>query len=167
MNVQIRAATTSDLSAILDIVNDAILNTTADYRYDKQSLDDIIKWYDDRLSKCYPVLVADREGVVLGYASYSQFRERIGFRFCMEHSIYVLAGFTGNGVGSLLLKELIRHCRAQGHHTMIACIDSANSGSIVFHKKNGFEHIGEMKQIGRKFDRWLDMTIMQLTLLVL
>jgi L-amino acid N-acyltransferase YncA len=162
----IRDATAADLPAILEIVNHEILHNTADYRYDEQKLGDITAWFEDRKAKSYPVIVAvsEEDGQVAGYASYSQFRERIGFRFTMEHSIYVKSGLTGKGVGSVLLKELISRSKGQGHHAMIACIDAANQGSVAFHAKFGFEHTGTMKQIGYKFDRCLDMTIMQLTM---
>ena len=117
---------------------------------------------DDVLSKGLPWLVAERGGVVLGYAYANHFRPRRAYRFCLEDSVYLAADAKGQGLGRLLLAELLARCEAAGARQMLAVIgDSANLGSIGVHRTLGFEHIGVMKAAGWKFDRWLDVVIMQ------
>lgn len=164
MDIRIRPATASDLPGILDIVNHSILHTTANYNYAPQTLADQQLWYDEKLQKEYPVLVADARGKVAGFSTYGKFRERTGYRFTVEHSVYVAEGFGGKGTGRRLLEELIQIAKNQGYHTMIGGIDAANSGSIAFHKKLGFEECGAIREAGFKFDRWLDLLFVQLIL---
>jgi L-amino acid N-acyltransferase YncA len=111
-----------------------------------------------------PVIVAETENGTIGYATYGTFRHKIGYRFTVEHSVYVAEEFLGKGVGKLLLAELIQLAKKQKYHTMIGVIDSENKGSIAFHKKYGFETVGVIKESGYKFDRWLSSVFMQLIL---
>ena len=114
---------------------------------------------------CVASLVAEREGQVLGYAYANYFRPRMAYRFALEDSIYLAPSAQGQGVGTLLLDELIRQCQALGARQMLAVIgDSANQGSIRLHAKAGFEATGVMRSVGWKFERWLDVVIMQKTL---
>ncbi|PWA04768.1 GNAT family N-acetyltransferase [Flavobacterium psychrotolerans] len=164
MSIIIRPATQNDLPAILDIVNYSILHTTANYSYDVQSLEMQQKWFEDKKSKHFPVVVAEMNGIVIGFGSYGTFREKIGYQFTVEHSVYVSSNATGKGIGRLLLTELITLAKAQGYRTMIGAIDADNSGSIAFHKKFGFVESGVIKDAGFKFGKWLDVLFMQLIL---
>ena len=120
---------------------------------------------NDVLAKGLPWLVAEVEGRVLGYAYANHFRPRLAYRFCVEDSIYLHRDARGQGLGSLLLAELIVRCEAAGARQMLAVIgDSANAGSIGVHRRLGFEHVGVMKSAGWKFDRWLDVVVMQRSL---
>jgi phosphinothricin acetyltransferase len=102
------------------------------------------------------------QGRVLGYAYANHFRPRRAYRFCLEDSIYLHRDARGRGLGTLLLAELVAQCEAAGARQMLAVIgDSANAGSIGVHRRLGFQHVGTMKSAGWKFDRWLDVVVMQ------
>jgi len=114
------------------------------------------------LSKGLPWLVAVRDGRVLGYAYANHFRPRRAYRFCLEDSIYLSDAARGQGAGKQLLAELMAQCEALGARQMLAVIgDSANAGSIGVHRSLGFEHTGLLKSAGWKFERWLDVVLMQ------
>lgn len=164
MNVKLRPATVNDLEKILEIVNHSILHTTANYSYDIQTLEVQTKWFEDKKAKNLPVVVADLDGEVVGFGSYGQFREKIGYQYTVEHSVYVVDNIIGKGIGSKLLTELIRLAKEQGFHVMIGAIDADNAGSIAFHEKFGFVVTGTIREVGYKFDHWLDLVFMQLIL---
>lgn len=160
----IRNATPEDLPAILSIVNHAILHTTANYLYEPQTLTDQQKWWQDKQNKSFPVLVAQVNNEVIGFASYGTFREKIGYQFTVEHSVYVATEYINQGIGSKLLSALIELAKSEGYHTMIGAIDAENHDSIAFHEKFGFIKAGLIKQAAFKFDRWLDLQFVQLML---
>jgi phosphinothricin acetyltransferase len=162
--IKTRIATISDLPDILYIINHSITTSTSDYRYDTIDITNLHSWYQERIKNNEPVFVATMDDRVVGYATYCQFRERIGFQYSVEHSIYCHHDYQGQGIGSVLMNELILFAKNQKIHTMVACIDSDNTNSIVFHKKFGFQQAGQMKEVGYKFGRYLDMTLMQLML---
>ena len=160
----IRIATISDLPDILYIINHSITTSTSDYRYDTINIVKLEQLYEERKTNNEPVFVATINNLVVGYASYSQFRERIGFQYSVEHSIYCHHDYQGKCIGRLLMNALIIHAKEQKIHTMVACIDNNNTNSIAFHEKLGFQYVGQMKEVGYKFGRYLDMTFMQLML---
>ena len=164
MSIKLRPATLNDLPAVLEIVNYEILNTTAIWDYDIRTLEQQIEILNEKQNKNFPFLVAEKEGKIAGFGTYGTFRHKIGYRFTVEHSVYVHKNFHGNGIGATLLNELIEIAKTQKLHTMIGVIDSENHGSISFHQKMGFEMVGHIKQTGYKFDRWLDSVFMQLML---
>ena len=164
MEITLRKAILEDLPAILDIVNYSILHTTANYNYDVQTLEIQTQWFAMKGSKNDPVIVADYNGIIVGFGTYGQFREKIGYQYTIEHSVYVDNEYIGKGIGKLLLTELIRLAKEQGMHVMIGGIDAENTDSIDFHKKFGFVENGIIKEAGFKFGRWLDLLFMQLIL---
>ncbi|MFT3796077.1 GNAT family N-acetyltransferase [Flavobacterium sp.] len=164
MEIIIRPAVIADVPSILDIVNHAILHTTANYNYEPQTLETQLQWFKDKQQHNFPVIVAEFENQVIGYGAYGTFREKIGYQYTVEHSVYVADNHFGKGIGKLLLTELIRLARAQNYHVMIGAIDADNADSIAFHKKFGFEECGVIKQAGFKFGKWLDLLFMQLIL---
>lgn len=164
MEIKIRPATIADLENILEIVNYSIVHTTSNYNYDRQSLALQKQWFEKKEREKFPVLVADYNGNAIGFGTYGSFREKIGYQFTVEHSVYVKEEFTGKGIGKLLLPALIKQAKAEGYHTMIGAIDASNSGSIAFHKKFGFLENGIIKEAGFKFGKWLDLLFMQLLL---
>ena len=164
MNVIIRNANVEDLPQILEIVNHAILHTTSNYLYEVQTLENQLQWFEEKKSKQFPIIVADYNGTALGFGTYGTFREKIGYRFTVEHSVYVAPEFIGKGIGKQLLLALIVLAKDEGYHTMIGGIDAANTGSIDFHRKFGFVETGIMKEVGFKFGKWLDLQFMQLIL---
>lgn len=164
MEIELRDATPKDLPGILAIVNYNILNSTAVYDYDPKTLADLKEWFDERNHAGLPILVAVKDDAVVGYGTYGPFRFKQGYRFTIEHSVYILQGHSGKGIGKRLLLGLIAKAKSAGFHTMIGGIDAENEGSITFHKKLGFTETGTIKEAGYKFDRWLDLTFMQLIL---
>ena len=164
MQTTIRPAEVKDLTAILEIVNYNILNSTAVYDYDPKSLADMDIWFKERQQEGYKVIVAELENSIAGYAAYGIFKPKKGYRYTVEHSVYVSGNFQGKGIGKLLMAELIAIAKKESIHTMIGVIDSDNKTSIAFHKEFGFKETGFLKQAGFKFDRWLDVTFMQLML---
>ncbi|MBB34653.1 MAG: GNAT family N-acetyltransferase [Hirschia sp.] len=160
----IHEATDDDLPGILDIYNDAVSNTTAIFSEQMVTLENRAKWRSDREWAGYPVLVARRNGEVLGYASFGDFRSFPGYRFTVEHSIYVQKQARGQGLGRLLMGELIDAARHAGKRMMVAGVDSQNEGSIQFHENFGFVRTALMPAVGFKFGRWLDLVFLQLDL---
>lgn len=161
MKALVRDATRADVAAILEITNHAILNTTAIYDYHARSLETQLAWFEKRKADGFPVLVAELDNTVVGYASYGRFRERQAYRTTAEHSVYVAQGFEGKGIGGQLLEELMVRAKSQNIHTLVGGIDASNHGSIAFHKKHGFTEAGTIKESAHKFGKWLDLLFMQ------
>ena len=158
----IRPSEAADLPAITDIYGWNVLHGTGTFELDVPDQAEMSRRRDDVLGKGLPWLVAERDGVVLGYAYANHFRPRRAYRFCLEDSIYLADAARGEGVGTLLLAELVSRCEAAGARQMLAVIgDSANAGSIGVHRALGFEHTGILRSAGWKFDRWLDVVLMQ------
>lgn len=164
MKIKLRDYITEDTQEILDIINYNILNSTALYDYKVRSYEQQKVLLEEKINKNFPVIIAELDGVVVGFGMYSEFRFREAYKFTVEHSVYVNKDFHGKGIGKLLLQELIELAKKQGLHTMIAVIDSENQSSIDFHEKFGFKTVGIIKESGFKFDRWLHSVFMQLIL---
>ena len=164
MNVQIRSFEIKDTQNILDIINYNILNSTALYDYKTRNFEDQKRILKEKISKGFPVIVAEFEGKLVGFGMYSEFRFREAYKFTVEHSVYVSPNELGKGFGKLIMARLIELAKAQGLHTMIGVIDSENKSSILFHEQFGFKTVGIVKETGYKFDRWLDSVFMQLLL---
>jgi L-amino acid N-acyltransferase len=164
METIIRNASDKDLPFILDIYNDAIINTTAVYDYKPHTLEMRRNWFDDKIKNKIPVLVAETRQRVSGFASYGAFRAWAAYKYSVEHSVYVHQDFRRRGIAKQLLKALIEQATSQEIHTMIAGIDASNNISIELHRQFGFEPAGCVKQAGYKFGRWLDLLFMQLIL---
>jgi len=161
MKCIVRNAETKDLASIREIMNDAVLNTTAIYDYHERSDVYVQHWFESLTQAGMPVLVCEVDGLCVAYGCYAVFRPKDGYRFCVEHSIYVHKDYRGKGLGKMLLEKLIDTARQQNLHTMIAGIDAENVESITFHKKFGFAECGYLKEVGYKFDRWLDLVFME------
>jgi len=158
----IRPSTPADVSAIAVIYAWHVLHGTGTFELDAPDDAEIARRRDDVVGKGLPWLVAERGDEVLGFAYASRFRPRPAYRFCVEDSIYLADKALGQGVGRLLLAELMAQCEARGSRQMLAVIgDSANAASIGVHRALGFEPTGTLKAVGWKFDRWLDVVIMQ------
>ncbi len=162
--MRIRDARDTDLPEILAIHNDAVLNTTAIWNSTPVDLADRQAWAAARRAAGYPVLVAEREGQVAGYASFGDWRAWEGYRFTVENSIYIRADQRGHGIGSALLAPLIEAATAIGKHVMVAGIEAGNEASIRLHRRHGFEVAGQFREVGQKFGRWLDLVFLQRTL---
>jgi L-amino acid N-acyltransferase len=164
MGIKIRAYKAGDAEIITGILNYYIANSTALYDYALRTTGQQQAIFDEKLQKGFPVIVATIDDKVIGFGYYSEFRFREAYKFTVEHSVYVAPGEHGKGIGKALLQGLIGLAKRQNLHTMIAVIDSENKDSIVFHEQFGFETVGNIKESGYKFDRWLHSVIMQLFL---
>lgn len=161
--MEIRRATAADLPAILDIYNDAVLTTTATYDYEVRSLEAQQRWFEEHDRDGLAVYVAEApDGEVVAWSSLSHFHARPGYRFTLENSVYVSAGERGKGIGSLLIPPLIQAAKDSGAHAIIAAIDADSAASLRLHARFGFEQVGHLKEVGYKFERWLDVIYMQL-----
>ncbi|MFM1887377.1 MAG: hypothetical protein RL026_2534 [Pseudomonadota bacterium] len=149
-------------AAILDVLNDAILHTTALYEYEPRTPQSMDGWFATRHERGFPVLgLEDRDGVLLGFATYGVFRAYAAFGRCVEHSVYIHPAHRGQGHGERLLRELLDRATAQQLHLMVGCLDAGNAASIALHRKLGFEHAGTLREAGWKFGRWLDLAFYQ------
>ena len=165
MTLLIRPSTAADLPAITAIYAWNVHNGTGTFELEAPDLTEMTRRRDDVLAKGLPWLVAQRGDEILGYAYANHFRPRRAYRFCLEDSVYLAQAAQGQGVGSLLLTELLARCEALGARQMLAVIgDSANLGSVGVHRKLGFEHVGVLRAAGWKFERWLDVVLMQKSL---
>lgn len=161
----IRPSTPEDLPAIASIYGWNVLHGTGTFELEEPGVAEMSKRRDDVLGKGLPWLVAEVDRNVVGYAYANYFRPRLAYRFCLEDSVYLSPEAVGKGVGKLLLIELIARCEAAGARQMLAVIgDSANAASVGLHRALGFEPVGTMRSAGWKFDRWLDVVMMQKSL---
>lgn len=160
----VRAAQARDVPAILDIVNDAILNSAALFEYEPRTLGEQAGWLAERNAGGWPVLVAEVDGDTIGFASYGPFRARPAYAATVEHSVYVAQHGRSKGVGRALMLALIAAAKADGRHVMVGGIDGSNDASIAFHAALRFVETGRMPEVGWKFERWLDLVFMQLIL---
>jgi L-amino acid N-acyltransferase len=159
--MQIRDAIESDLPVLLAIYNEVIATSTAVYSYLPVTLEDRTQWWHTRVGQGYPVLVAVNGSGVLGFSTFGDFRAWPGYRFTIEHSVHVRSDSRGQGVGRELVKALFPRATALGKHVMIAGVDAANEASIRFHERLGFEKAAHLREVGHKFDRWLDLVFLQ------
>ena len=150
----IRTATIQDIEQITAIYNDAIMNTTAVYTYEAETVASRMAWFN---AKTAPIFVYELEGKVAGYATYGPFRPWPAYQYTVEHSIYVTPQFQRRGVARALLATLLDTAKAEGYHTMVAGIDADNHGSIHLHEQAGFAYAGKLCEVGYKFERWLDL----------
>jgi L-amino acid N-acyltransferase YncA len=158
----IRDAQTGDLPQILTIFNEVIATSTAVYATQPSSLAERTEWFEQRRQRGFPVLVAAEGESVLGFSSFGEFRGAwSGYRYSVEHSVHVRADARGRNIGGLLVEALFPLAVALDKHVMIAGVDAANQGSIRFHERLGFVRVGCFKEVGRKFDRWLDLVFLQ------
>jgi L-amino acid N-acyltransferase YncA len=160
--MQVRPATPADLPEIQSIYAFHVLHGTGTFEEAPPSVEEMTQRFDKVTSHGWSWLVATDETGVLGYAYYTQFRDRSAYRYCAEDSVYVREDVRGQGVGKVLVMRLIEDATAQGMRQMIAVIgDSENVGSIGVHASLGFHMVGTMKAVGVKFGRWLDVVSMQ------
>jgi L-amino acid N-acyltransferase len=159
--MKIRDAIRADIEAITAIYNEVLTTSTAIYNDRRATAEDRLAWWQARLEQCYPVLVAVEGETVCGFGSFGDFRSWPGYRYTVEGTVHVASGLRGKGVGSLLLKELVERARAAGKHSMIAGVDSENTASLRFLERSGFERVGYLPEVGYKFDRYLNLVLLQ------
>jgi phosphinothricin acetyltransferase len=163
-DVVIRDATAADLQAISDLSNAMVTTSTIAWTETPETLAQREAWFDHQQVDGNPVLVADVDGTVVGYATYGDFRDSHkwpGYRFTIEHTIHVREDHWGRDIGRALLDALIDRGRLAGKHVIVAAIDSANVGSIRFHERLGFAEVARMPETGHKFGAWLELVLLQ------
>ena len=166
MTRNIRDATAADLPRIAALYGREVLNGTATFELEPPGAEEMAARFAAVKRHGLPWLVAELDGVFAGYAYASPFRPRPAYRYGVEGSVYVEEAARGHGVGRALLEALIARVRAMGlRHVIGAISDSDTSAaSIALHRSLGFRDAGVYRQVGWKFDRWLDVTLMQLDL---
>lgn len=157
----IRPAVEPDLSGILAIYNEAILNTTAVYDYEPHTLSMRQAWFRDKQAAGFPVLVAEVDSAIAGFASLGAFRAWAAYQYTVENSLYVAPGYRGQGIGKQLLQHLITAAQHQNLHAIVAGIDAENWISCKLHQQFGFQEVAHFHQVGYKFGRWLDLKFFQ------
>jgi L-amino acid N-acyltransferase YncA len=160
----IRDATVSDLAAVTDIYNEVLLHSTAIYREEPTTTEERIAWWRAQLEKGYPLLVAEDEGSIIGFASFGDFRPWPGYRFTVEGTIHLRREARHRGIGTMLFQKLLSRARDAGKHMMIAGVDSENIASLRFMEKLGAERRAHLKEVGFKFGRFLDLVYFQIPL---
>jgi len=158
--LKIRKATLKDLKEITKIYNEAILNSVATFDTEIKSLQEQKIWFENHGSK-NPILVAEQNGLVVGWASLSKWSDRCAYSDTAEISVYVKEKYQGKGIGKKLMQSIIIEGEKVGLHAIIARITQGNKLSIHLHEKFGFEHIGVMKEVGQKFGKRLDVYLME------
>lgn len=157
----VRDATPADIPAIRDLYNALIDTTTIAWRDDPATTEEMEAWLAERQRLDHPVFVADIDGDVVGYTCWSTFRSFPGYRHTAELTIHVRGDLHGRGIGKTLLDALVDEARRRGIHVLVAGIDADNEASIEFHRALGFTEVARMPEVGRKFDRWLDLVLVQ------
>ena len=162
--MEIRDATVDDMPAVTRLYNALIRTTTVAWTEEEQALDERLAWFARQQELGHPVLVAESDGDVVGFTAYGSFRgsgKWPGYRYTVEHTIHVDGHHWGKGIGRQLLEALVDRARADGIHVMVGAIDGDNAESIRFHERLGFVEVARMPEVGRKFDRWLDLVFVQ------
>jgi L-amino acid N-acyltransferase len=155
----------SHAAAILEILHDSIVNSTALYDYKPRTLESMVAWFKTKEAGRFPVIGAvAADGELLGFASYGTFRAWPAYKYSVEHSVYVHREHRGRGVGLALMQQLIAKAKDQQYHVLIGGIDVTNIASIALHKRLGFTDAGVIRQAGYKFGKWLDLAFYQLVL---
>ena len=158
--LSIRAARPGDLSAINDIYNHYVVHSTTTYDVVPITAEERARWFAEHGPE-HPVIVAERGGEVLGFGSLSRFRTRFAYRHSAEDSVFVRHDCFRQGIGSAILTDLVVRAKAIGHHTVIGGIDGEQEASILLHARHGFEEVARFREVGYKFERWLDVVFMQ------
>jgi phosphinothricin acetyltransferase len=162
MTVTVRPAGRTDIPAITRIYGHAVEHGTASFELTAPDHAEMTRRFDELTTNGFPYLVAVVDGAVVGYAYAGPYRTRPAYRFTVENSVYVAHDSLRRGVGKALLQALIDACTEKGFRLMVAVIgDSDQAASIGLHAAAGFKHAGILENIGYKFERWLDSTLMQ------
>lgn len=157
----VRDATEDDLGSMAAIYDHAIVHTDAIWLDEPLGTPAFATGIAHHRAAGDPVIVAEADGQVVGYATYGAFRSLAGYAATVEHSVFVADGHQGRGIGQHLLDELLARASAAGRSVMVAAIDGGNTGSIRFHERNGFRQVGHLPGVGRKRGRPVDLVLMQ------
>lgn len=159
--MEIRDAVLEDIAQITAIYNSIVLSSTAIYNDQPSTIEERAEWWIRRVEKGFPVIVAVEADAVLGYGSFGEFRSWPGYRFTVEGTVHIREDVRGRGIGKQLLVELLARARAMGKHVVVAGVDSENEASLQFLKAQGFVHAGQLREVGFKFGRYLNLNFLQ------
>ena len=162
--MNVRTVSRGDLPAIARIYNDAIETSTATFDLHPLGVEERDSWFAQFEGGDFPLLVCEAGGGVVGFAYYVPYRAKPAYAATVESTVYVDATARSLGVGRALYAELIELARTRGVHTVLAVVADHNEASEALHKSFGFEPVGCLREVGRKFGRWIDTTFWQLTL---
>jgi len=151
----------ADLAGLMTIYNEVIASSTAVFTSTAVTLAERRRWWQTRTAQGYPVLIARDEHGVAAFGTFGDFRAWPGYLFTVEHTLHVRADARGRGIGTQLLRVLIERAHTLGKHVMIAGVDADNAASIRFHERLGFTQAGRLREVGYKFERWLDLVFLQ------
>ncbi len=157
----VRTARPEDAAAIAAIYNHAVLHTTATFDTEPKSAENRLEWLSDR-ARQHPVIVAEEDGIVLGWGAFSGWSDRCSYAATVEMSVYIDPAHTRQGLGRTLSSELLRLAPVVGVHNILSRICSENTASLAMAERLGFTTVGTMHEVGRKFDRWLDVVVLEL-----
>jgi len=163
IEIKIRKASKNDLAAVNDIYNYYVKNSTCTYQTVPETMKARREWLDEH-DEAHPVIVAEINSEVVGWASISKYRKREAYKPTVENSIYMHPDYLYRGIGTALLLEIITLARIAGHHSIIAGISAEQKASIAMHEKYGFKKVAHLKEVGYKFSTWLDVVYYQLPL---
>jgi L-amino acid N-acyltransferase YncA len=163
MNFCLRTATEDDTSAIVELLNHYIATTTSTFLIEPQTIAERVAWFKEHSDK-HPVVAVESDGKLIGWGALSPYNPRPGYRHTAEVSVYLHPDFHGHGIGRALLQELIARSRTLDHHVLVANCCTESTASVAVHESLGFARVGTFREIGRKFDRWLDVVFLQLIL---
>lgn len=158
--MKIRIAVQEDVPSITGIYNDAVLHTTATFDTEIKTVDERMEWFRKH-NEHFPLLVAELEGMIVGYASLSQWSDKCAYNATAENSVYVHRDFRNRGIGKVLLNALLEKGKQGGIHCVLARITADNEASVHMHVQAGFEKAGLLREVGKKFDRLLDVWMLQ------
>ncbi len=160
----IRRAHAGDADGIARIYNHAVLRLAATAQETVQTVEERAAWLAAHDAENLPVFVAALDDAVVGWSSLSTFHARSGYRFTVENSVYVHADWCGQGLGKRLLGPLVQEAHKLGYHAIMAWLDGENAASMALHAGFGFVEVGRFREVMRKFDRWLDVVVLELLL---
>ncbi len=158
--MELRLITPGDAEATRRIYNAEVTGSTATFDLRPRSAEEHRRWVEAHLG-AHPAVVAEVDGAVAGFASISPYRSRPAYATTVEDSVYVAGGWRGRGIGAALLADVVRRATEHGFHTVLARVEASNDASVRVHERCGFAVVGTERQIGRKFGRWLDVTVLQ------
>ena len=156
--MSIRRAAFGDAGRIAEIYNHYVLNTTVTFDAEPKSVEERVRWLDEHDAE-HPVLVGEMGGQIVAWGSLTKWGTRAAYKHSAEVSVYVDKKARGQGLGAAMASALVDEAVRAGHHALITQIVSDNAASLHLSDQLGFEHIGVLREVGRKFDRWLDVVI--------
>ena len=159
----IREATPRDARAIVEIYNEYIERGVETFETEPLSEEEM-RARVVAIAADYPYLVYEEGGEVIGYCYAHAWKERAAYRYTLETTVYLAPRHRGRGIGRALMERLIEACRDEGYHALVACITVPNEASIALHERLGFRRVSLFREVGRKFDRWLDVADYELIL---